>query len=38
MYVLKIEHWSHARLATFYAACAVHVTIFSTGGPVSIFT
>ena len=31
---LKIEHWSHARLAklTFYAACAVRVTIFSAGG------
>ena len=41
--VLKIEHWSRACLATltFYAACTVHVTIFSTGGkfrPVSIFT
>ena len=32
--LLKIEHWSHARLAplTFYTACAVPVTIFSTGG------
>ena len=40
--VLKIEHWS-PRLATltFYTACAVRVTIFSTGGkfhPVSMFT
>ena len=40
---MKIEHWSRACLATltFYAACAVHVTIFSTGGkfrPVLIFT
>ena len=27
----KIIYWSHARLATltFYAACTVHVTIFS---------
>jgi len=36
--ILKTEHWSHAR----YAACAVRVTIFSTGGefkfcPVSNF-
>ena len=32
----KIEHWSHARLAmlTFYATCAVRVTIFSTGGEI----
>ena len=32
-YLLKIEHWSHACLAplTFYTACAVPVTIFSTG-------
>ena len=41
--VLKIELWSRARIATltFYAACAVPVTIFSTGGklrPVLIFT
>ena len=41
--VLKIELWSCAHLATltFYAACAVRVTIFSTGGkfrPVPIFT
>ena len=40
--MLKIELWSRARLATltFYAACAVRVTIFITGGkfcPVSIF-
>jgi len=40
---LNIEHWSRARLATltFYAACAVRVTIFNTGGkfhPASIFT
>ena len=39
---LKIEHWSRAHIATltFYTACAVRVTIFSTGGkfhPVSIF-
>jgi len=41
--VLKIENWSCARLATltFYIACAVRVTIFSTGGkfrPALIFT
>jgi len=45
--VLIIEHWSHACLTTLtkiaylYAACAVHVTIFSTGGkfhPVLNFT
>ena len=40
--VLKIENWSHERLATltFYTAYAVRVTIFSTGRkfrPVSIF-
>ena len=37
-----MENWSRACLATliFYAVCAVHVTIFSTGGkfhPVAIF-
>ena len=40
-HILKIQHWLRARLATltFYAAYAVCVTIFSTGGkfrPVSI--
>jgi len=34
MELLKIEHWSCACLATltFYVACAVRATIFSTGG------
>ena len=41
--VLKVEHWSRACLATltFYTACGVRVSIFSTGGKfrhVSIFT